>query len=65
LIYETKGKVVGYKVLDTEGPNIEVTIVEKGILMEGIESSDTKTYWVIPRPLGAYYAERRGVFMIR
>lgn len=36
LIYEAKGKVIGYRVLDTEGPKIEVTIAAKGILKGGI-----------------------------
>ena len=30
LIYEANGKVAGYRVLDAEGPKIEVTITEKG-----------------------------------
>ena len=30
LIYEAKGKITGYRVLDVEGPKIEVTISESG-----------------------------------
>jgi hypothetical protein len=62
LIYEAKGKVTGYRVLDIEGPKIEVTITQNGNLKEGIEATDTVTYWSIPRPGGAYYAEGKGVF---
>ena len=57
LIYEANGKVAGYRVLDAEGPKIEVTITEKGTLKGGIETTDTVTYWSIPRLGGAYYAE--------
>jgi hypothetical protein len=28
LIYEAKGKIAGYRVLDVEGPKIEVTIIQ-------------------------------------
>ncbi|HZC48253.1 MAG TPA: hypothetical protein VE244_04235 [Nitrososphaeraceae archaeon] len=37
LIYEAKGKITGYRVLDVEGPKIEVTISENGTLKGGIE----------------------------
>jgi hypothetical protein len=36
LIYEAKGKITGYRVLDVEGPKIEVTISENGTLKGGI-----------------------------
>jgi hypothetical protein len=51
--------------LDAEGPKIEVTITEKGTLKGGIETTDTVTYWSIPRVGGAYYAEGKGVLMIK
>jgi hypothetical protein len=62
LTYEAKGKVAGYRVLNTEGPKIEVTIAEKGTLKGGIETSETVTYWNIPRPGGAYYAEGKDFY---
>jgi hypothetical protein len=34
-------------------------------LKEGIEATDTVTYWSIPRSGGAYYAEDKGVFMVK
>ena len=43
---------IGYS--NAEGPKIEVTITEKGTLKGGIETTDTVTYWSIPR--------RRGLF---
>lgn len=54
LIYEANDKDDGYRVLDTEGPKTEVTIMEKGTMKGGIEISNTVTYWSIPCPGGAY-----------
>jgi hypothetical protein len=65
LIYEAKGKITGYRVLDVEGPKIEVTISENGTLKGGIETTDIVTYWSVPKPGGAYYAEGKGVFMTK
>lgn len=65
LIYEANGKVAGYRVLDAEGPKIEGTITEKGTLKGGIETTDTVTYWSIPRLGGTYYAEGKWVLMIK
>jgi hypothetical protein len=65
LIYEAKGKITGYRVLDVEGPKIEVTISENGTLKRGIETTDIVTYWSVPKPGGAYYAEGKGVFMTK
>jgi hypothetical protein len=65
LIYEAKGKLVGYRVLDVEGPKIEVTITQNGTLRGEIEATDIVTYWSIPRSGGAYYAEGKGVFMAK
>jgi hypothetical protein len=65
LIYEAKGKITGYRVLDVEGPKIEVTISENGTLKGGIETTDIVTYWSVPRPGGAFYAEGKGVFMTK
>ena len=66
LVYEAKDKVAGYRVLDVaEGPKIEVTIIQNGTLKVGIEAMDTVTYWSIPRSGGAYYAEGKGVFMVK
>ncbi len=36
IIYEQKGKISGYRVLDPEGPTIETTITGIGII-NGIE----------------------------
>jgi hypothetical protein len=60
LIYQAKGKVAGYKVLNTKGPKIEVTTAEKGTLKGRIETSDTVTYWSIPRPVRHTTQRARG-----
>lgn len=65
LIYEAQGKVVGYRVLDVKGPKIEVSITQNGTLKGRIEAIDIVTYWSIPTPGGAYYAEGKGVFMAK
>ena len=65
LIYEAKGKITGYRVLEVESPKIEVTIIQDGTLRGGIEATDIVTYWSIPRTGGAYYAEGKGVFMAK
>ena len=67
LIYEAKGKVTAIRVLDIECaiPKTAITITQNGTLKGGIEATNTVTYWNIPRPGGAYYAECKGVFMTK
>ena len=47
IIYEQKGKISGYRILDVEGPTIETSITGTGII-NGIEVSDIVTYWSKP-----------------
>ena len=47
IIYEQKGKIYWYRVLDTEGPTIETIITGTGII-NGIEVTDIVTYWSKP-----------------
>lgn len=68
IIYEQKGKIAGYRVLDTEGPTIETTIAGTGII-NGIEVTDIVTYWSKPSSSSSlsqdsekvFYAEGQGV----
>jgi hypothetical protein len=65
IIYEQRGKVSGYRVLDTEGPTIETTITGTGII-NGIEVTDIVTYWSKPSSSTqdnekVFYAEGQGV----
>jgi hypothetical protein len=57
LIYEAKGKIAGYRVLDVEGPKIEVTIIQNGTLKGGIKATNIVHIGVYLDPGGAYYAE--------
>ena len=65
IIYEQKGKISGYRVLDIEGPTIETTILGTGNI-NGIEVTDIVTYW--SRPTShlqdsekIFYAEGQGI----
>ncbi|MDX1372394.1 MAG: hypothetical protein R3321_07980 [Nitrososphaeraceae archaeon] len=63
IIYEQKGKVSGHRVLDTEGPKVETTITNTGIL-NGIEVTDIVTFWTIPiedKQPNTVYEEGQGV----
>ncbi|MGE5633838.1 MAG: hypothetical protein ACM3VV_01270 [Deltaproteobacteria bacterium] len=69
IIYEQKGKISGYRVLDTEGPTIETTITGTGII-KGIEVTDIVTYWSKPLPTSqnsetAFYAEGQGIILTK
>ena len=65
LIYEARGKITGYRVLDVEGPKIEVTISQNGLL-KGVEVTSIVTYSSIPREQGgAIYAEGQGIIMTK
>ena len=50
IIFEQKGKVTGYRVLDTEGPIIESNISGTGIINGEIEVTEILTYWSKPSP---------------
>ena len=67
LIYEQKGKISGYRVLDTEGPTIETTITGTGII-NGIEVTYIVTYWSKPANDSdgkTFYAEGQGVILTK
>ena len=74
IIYENKGKVTGYRVLNVEDgvPKIEATISGNGKFKGGVEATDIVTYWSMPRAGGGgvgnggyYYAEGQGVIMTK
>jgi hypothetical protein len=66
IIYEQKGKISGYRILDTEGPTIETTITGTGII-NGIEVTDIVTYWSKPsgEDLKTFHAEGQGVILTK
>ena len=47
IIYEQKGKISGYRILDVDGTTIETSIIGTGII-NGIEVTDIVTYWSMP-----------------
>jgi hypothetical protein len=66
LLYEQKGKISGFRVLDIEGPTIETTITGTGTIINGIEVTDIVTYWSKPSSSlqdneKVFYAEGQGV----
>jgi hypothetical protein len=66
IIYEQKGKISGYRILDTEGPTIETTITGTGII-NGIEVTDIVTYWSKPsgEDIKTFCAEGQGVILTK
>jgi hypothetical protein len=66
LIYEQRGKISGFRVLDTEGPTIETTISGTGII-NGVEVTDVVTYWSRPSvgDGNVFYAEAQGVILTK
>jgi hypothetical protein len=49
LIYEPRGRVTGQRVLDVEGPKIEVSFSASGVLKGSIEVFENATYWNVAR----------------
>jgi hypothetical protein len=65
LIYEPKGRVTGQRVLDVEGPKIEVSFSASGVLKGSIEVVENATYWNVARSPGKLYGEGQGVLMTK
>lgn len=64
LIYEQRGKISGYRVLDTKGPTVETTISGTGII-KGVDVTDIVTYWSRPSESdrNVFYAEGQGIIL--
>lgn len=65
LIYEPKGRVTGQRVLDVEGPKIEVSFSASGVLKGSIEVIENVTCWNVARDPGKLYGEGQGVLMTK
>lgn len=66
LIFESKGKITGQRVLSVENgiPKLEVSISGTGkLLPEGIEIEEMWTYWAILRQDGTSYGEGNAIMM--
>jgi hypothetical protein len=64
LIYEQRGKISGYRVLDIEGPTVETSISGTGII-KGVDVTDVVTYWSRPSAgdKNVFYAEGQGIIL--
>jgi hypothetical protein len=67
LLFESKGKITGQRVLSVENriPKQEISISGTGIFMGSLEVTTTWTYWAIQRPDGTSYSEGKGVIMTK
>jgi hypothetical protein len=67
LLFESKGKITGKRVLSVENgiPKLEISITGTGIFTGSLEVTTTWTYWVIQRPDGTSYSEGQGVIMTK
>jgi hypothetical protein len=61
-IGEDKGKVTGQRVLDANGPKIEVSFSATGRYV-GIDITNAVTYWSIPVAANVLYGEGQGLIM--
>ena len=64
LIYESKGKIIAQRVLNTEGPKIETSFSASGTY-NGSEVVEMATYWSMAKSPGLLYGEGHGVLMIK
>jgi hypothetical protein len=67
LLFESKGKITGQRVLSVENriPKLEILISGTGIFTGSLEVTTTWTYWAIQRPNGTSYSEGKGVIMTK
>ena len=66
LFYEAKGKIIGQRVLETEGPQIETTVAYDGIMKSGgnhVDVAHIATFRSSQRPSndGVFLTEGKGV----
>jgi hypothetical protein len=67
LIFESKGKITGQRVLSVENgiPKLEVSVTGTGIFNGNLDVTETWTYWTIQRTDGTSYGEGKGVIMTK
>ena len=61
-IKDLKGKIIGQRVLDTEGPTMEITISAKGSA-DGIQINEILSFVYRPSSQGVLHGEGQGVLM--
>ncbi|MPZ07951.1 MAG: hypothetical protein GEU26_16305 [Nitrososphaeraceae archaeon] len=67
LLFESRGRVTGQRVLSVENgiPKFEISIAGTGIFTGSLEVTTTWTYWAIQRPDDTSYSEGQGVIMTK
>ena len=67
LLYESKGKITGQRVLSVENgiPKYETSIAGTGVFTGSLEVNPNWTYWAIQRPDGTSYSQGQGVIMTK
>lgn len=67
LLFESKGRITGQRVLSVENgiPKFEISIAGTGIFTGSLEVTETWTYWAIQRSDGTSYGEGQGVIMTK
>jgi len=61
-ISEETGKVTGFRVLDADGPKVEISFRTSGKLL-GAEYQGRGTYWSQMQPGGFLYGEGQGAYL--
>ena len=61
-IAELKGKMMGQRVLDAEGPTIEISVSTRGSV-RGTQVNESLTYVARPTSAGVLHGEGQGVIM--
>ena len=61
-IAELKGKMMGQRVLDAEGPTIEISVSTRGSV-RGTQVNESLTYVARPTSAGILHGEGQGVIM--
>ena len=61
-IKDLKGKIIGQRVLDTEGPTMEISISTKGSA-DGIQINEILSFVYRPSSQGVLHGEGQGVLM--
>jgi hypothetical protein len=67
LLFESKGRITGHRVLSVENgiPKLEISIAGTGIFTGSLEVTTTWTYWAIQRSDGTSYSQGQGVIMTK
>ena len=67
LLFESRGRVTGQRVLSVENgiPKVEISIAGTGLFTGSLEVTTTWTYWEIQRPDGTSYSQGQGVIMTK